>query len=110
MSRCESCNVKGDIRFIFAPCHISKEKYHPEKIENYHPGNYKSRMIHTGQHKKRIYHPGTMSQRKITTNDSPAYKFHTGSWTYEYYHSWSASTEYYHSSDTINYKYFGYSE
>eukprot|EP01084_Bolivina_argentea_P302261 521709_1 len=110
MSKCQNCGVIGDTRFVFAPCHVGQEKYHPEKIENYHPDDYKSRMIHTGSHNKNTLHPGVQKQRKVTKYDSPNYRFHSGSWTNEYYHPGSWTSKNYHSSSGYTYKYFGNAE
>eukprot|EP01083_Nonionella_stella_P022463 62137_1 len=106
ISKCTKCGVTGDTRFIFAPCHVAEEQHHPKEIENYHPGTYTSRMIHTGSHQRYTSHPGSYSQRQIGDGDNPRRRFHKGEWTYSYYHWGSDTREYHHSSGTVQYKYF----
>eukprot|EP00484_Ammonia_sp_Unknown_P026392 CAMPEP_0197025856 /NCGR_PEP_ID=MMETSP1384-20130603/6066_1 /TAXON_ID=29189 /ORGANISM="Ammonia sp." /LENGTH=423 /DNA_ID=CAMNT_0042454433 /DNA_START=20 /DNA_END=1292 /DNA_ORIENTATION=+ len=39
IQQCVKCGVKGDPRFVYAPCHAVREQFHPEPLELYHDGD-----------------------------------------------------------------------
>eukprot|EP00486_Rosalina_sp_Unknown_P016136 CAMPEP_0201594804 /NCGR_PEP_ID=MMETSP0190_2-20130828/192004_1 /ASSEMBLY_ACC=CAM_ASM_000263 /TAXON_ID=37353 /ORGANISM="Rosalina sp." /LENGTH=334 /DNA_ID=CAMNT_0048054551 /DNA_START=1176 /DNA_END=2177 /DNA_ORIENTATION=- len=49
---CNKCGIKGDRRFVYAPCHAKSQWYHPQSIMAYHPQG--GRNVHP---RPQLYHP-----------------------------------------------------
>eukprot|EP01084_Bolivina_argentea_P091457 164641_1 len=70
MQKCSKCAVKGDPRFIYAPCHSKLEKYHPHSTVPYHSGSLRS--FHSGS--LQSYHSGSPQSHNIYES------YHPGKW------------------------------